>query len=119
VHHPSQRDLGAAYPTRFGYCPDFVDSPSVVFLELCVEGRQERIRFDPIGLHVPVPRQLGRISPITAAALVFAALFSVLIFSVVALSMLREGDSALPTSLGETRQFEPATALVPSHRPSA
>jgi len=33
--------------------------------------------------------------------------------------MLREGDSALPTSLGETRQFEPATALVPSHRPSA
>ena len=59
------------------------------------------------------------VSPITAAALVFAALFSVLIFSVVALSMLREGDSALPTSLGETRQFEPATALVPSHRPSA
>ena len=60
--------------------------------------------------------QLGRISPVTAAALVFAGLLSVLIFPVVALTLLRGGDSPLPTGLGGTRQLEPVTVLVPRHR---
>jgi Kef-type K+ transport system membrane component KefB len=37
--------------------------------------------------------QLGRISPVTGAALVFAGLLSVLFFPVIALSLLRKGES--------------------------
>jgi hypothetical protein len=36
--------------------------------------------------------QLGKISPVTGAALVFAGLLSVLLFPVAALSLLRKGD---------------------------
>jgi Kef-type K+ transport system membrane component KefB len=38
--------------------------------------------------------ELGQITPVTAAALVFAGLLSVLIFPVVALGLLRRGDSS-------------------------
>jgi len=38
--------------------------------------------------------ELGQITPVTAAALVFAGLLSVLIFPVIALSLLRRGESS-------------------------
>jgi Kef-type K+ transport system membrane component KefB len=53
--------------------------------------------------------QLGRISPVTAAALVFAGLLSVLIFPVTALTLLRRSERA---TVGETdRQPVTATAM--------
>ncbi|HYU05320.1 MAG TPA: hypothetical protein VEL02_15875, partial [Jatrophihabitantaceae bacterium] len=42
--------------------------------------------------------QLGRISPVTGAALVFAGLLSVLFFPVIALSLLRKGESQPPAA---------------------
>jgi hypothetical protein len=38
--------------------------------------------------------QLGRITPVTGAALVFAGLLSVLLFPVIALTLLRHDDHA-------------------------
>ena len=52
--------------------------------------------------------QLGRISPVTAAALVFAGLLSVLIFPVTALTLLRRSDRA---PVGETDR-QPVTATT-------
>ena len=52
--------------------------------------------------------QLGRISPVTAAALVFAGLLSVLIFPVTALTLLRRSDRA---PVGEADR-QPVTATT-------
>jgi len=40
--------------------------------------------------------QLGRITPVTGAALVFAGLLSVLVFPALALSILRRPEAATP-----------------------
>jgi hypothetical protein len=42
--------------------------------------------------------ELGEISPVTGAALVFAGLLSVLTFPVTALSRLRKGEAPTPES---------------------
>jgi Kef-type K+ transport system membrane component KefB len=42
--------------------------------------------------------ELGEISPVTAAALVFAGLLSVLLFPVIALGLLRKGDGTPPVT---------------------
>jgi hypothetical protein len=48
--------------------------------------------------------ELGRISPVTAAAAVSAGLLSVLIFPAVALGLLREpGNATLPSQSPEPR----------------
>jgi Kef-type K+ transport system membrane component KefB len=47
--------------------------------------------------------ELGRITPVTGAALVFAGLLSVLIFPVVALGLLRGGEPAEPVSGGRAQ----------------
>jgi Kef-type K+ transport system membrane component KefB len=56
--------------------------------------------------------QLGRITPVTAAALVFAGLLSVLIFPVVALGLLRGSDTARPAGRDDARLDHEATASV-------
>jgi Kef-type K+ transport system membrane component KefB len=53
--------------------------------------------------------ELGRITPVTAAALVFAGLLSVLVFPVVALTLLRKGESTPPA--GSTRRDLVATTM--------
>jgi hypothetical protein len=60
--------------------------------------------------------QLGRITPVTAAALVFAGLLSVLLFPVVALALLRTEEPARPgegsTERPQHRQLHKSTATL-------
>lgn len=54
--------------------------------------------------------ELGQITPVTAAALVFAGLLSVLIFPVIALGLLREGEDA-PTGPPAAREPVVSTTM--------